>query len=434
MMLTLSKHLFMNRSDSFPSPWPHWSHYTSELATEPSLYRTAFNDFHSLVVSLTKRLVQTSLMQTTSRLRAQRSRNKKGRLPMVRPRDVYTAIDALGMKRNGSERWRGVPRRCGLRVITSKLTPQGKHAKEMREVPWDEVERAMSPTAGTEVETSTEPEGFKSRAARSGTPLPMQNLTISDSDDDHIAEHTEVTDDDDSDYSEPLDGEEVGPSVRHAPQSENTTDRDDSIASRSVTEEPLSKLNTIEDFDWEASRIEERALWKTLDMQPAITNHSRKFDGELEDVDNKTIEKITTAADDWRQYQEYRAPWETHETPVSVAELLANQKPPSPMPVSYGSQLCSTRSASSDSSAPSSTTRSRRKQLKSKTEVELHARGTNAYAALRRENLTDTDIDSEASASDTTSASLEEDTIAQSIEREGDTLGIDGVEDEMEWT
>jgi RNA polymerase I-specific transcription initiation factor RRN5 len=434
MMLTLSKHLFMNRSDNFHSPWPHWSHYTSELATEPSIYRTAFNDFHGLVVSVTKRLVQTTLMQTTSRLRAQRSRNKKGSLPMVRPRDVYTAIDALGLKRNGRERWQGVPRRCGLRVITSKLTSQGKHTKDVREVPWDEFERVMSTTAGTEVESSAEPEAFKSRAARSGTPLPMQNLTISDSDDDHVVGRADITDDDDSDYSESVDGEEDGPAERHALQSENTTDRDGDSPSRSATKESVPQLDTIEKFDWGASQLEERALWKTLDMQPTTEADFKSSDGELENVEEGIHEKITTASDDWRQYHEYRAPWETYDTPVSHAALLANQKPLSSMPVSYGSRVGSTRSASGDSSDPSSTTRSRRKRARSEIEVELHARGTTAYAALRRGNPEDIDMDSGSSDSDSTSASLGEDTIAQSIEREGDALGVDEAEDKMEWT
>ncbi|CAN9177611.1 unnamed protein product [Alternaria alternata] len=47
VMLTLSKTLFMNRSPTIPSPWPHWSEYTSEFAQEPSIYRSAFNDLHT---------------------------------------------------------------------------------------------------------------------------------------------------------------------------------------------------------------------------------------------------------------------------------------------------------------------------------------------------------------------------------------------------
>lgn len=77
-MLALSKNLFMNRSPDIPSPWPHWSTYASEQVPEPSILRTAFNDLHTLAVSVTKRLMQTAVMQATSRLRSQRRRTKKG--------------------------------------------------------------------------------------------------------------------------------------------------------------------------------------------------------------------------------------------------------------------------------------------------------------------------------------------------------------------
>jgi RNA polymerase I-specific transcription initiation factor RRN5 len=435
MMLTLSKHLFMNRSGDFPSPWPHWSHYTSELAEEPSIYRTAFNDFHSLVVSLTKRLVQTSIIQTTSRLRAQRPRNKKGSLPMVRPRDVYTAIDTLGLKRNGSDMWRGVPRRCGLRVTTTKLTPQGKYLREVREVPWDEVERLLSSTTATEAESSAEPEGFKSRAARGGTPLPMHNLTISDSDDDDdVVQRADITDNDDSDYYESLNDDGPRAATHHASQSEDLVGRSESVPLDSAAHEPVHRFNTLEDFDCEASRLEERALRATLGMQEAAKSDSEDVSGRLKDKYIDMDEKVTTTADGWRQHQEYRAPWETYKTPVSVLELLANQKPSCPMPVVYGSRLRNTGSTSGDFSDPSSTIYSRRKQHKSNTEVELHARGTNAYAALRRDNLEGSNVEVEATDTDTASVSVGEDTIAQSIEPEGDTVRIDEYEDEMDWT
>jgi RNA polymerase I-specific transcription initiation factor RRN5 len=435
MMLTLSKHLFMNRSDDIPSPWPHWSHYSSELAEAPSMYRTALNDFHSLVVSLTKRLVQTSIVQATSRLRAQRSRNKKGSLPMVRPRDIYTAIDTLGMKRNGSERWRGVPRRCGLRVTTNKQTPQGKQLREVREVPWDEVECIMSSANATEAESSAEPEWFRSRAARGGTPLPMHNLTISDSgNDDDVVERAVITDSDNSDHSESLNDDGPRAAARQAPQSEGLEDSSENVPLYSAAEQPAPQLYTLEDFDCEASRLEESTLWTALGMQEATKSASRHIsDGRKED-DIEIDEKITTTSDHWRQYQDYRAPWEIHKISVSTVKLLANQKPFSPMPVSYSSRLRSTGSASGDFSNQSSTAHSRGEQRISKAGVELHARGTNAYAALRRDNLEGSDVEVEASNTDTTNPSIEEDTVAQSIEPEGDTVRLDEDEDEMDWT
>jgi RNA polymerase I-specific transcription initiation factor RRN5 len=399
------------------------------------MYRTALNDFHGLVVSLTKRLVQTSIVQATSRLRAQRSRNKKGSLPMVRPRDIYTAIDTLGMKRNGSERWRGVPRRCGLRVTTNKLTPQGKHLREVREVPWDEVECIMSSAIATEAESSAEPEGFRSRAARGGTPLPMHNLTISDSSNDNdIVERAVITDSDDSDYSEPLNDHGPRAAERQAPQSESLEGRFESVPLYSAADQPTPQLYTLEDFDCEASRLEESTLWTALGMQAATKSDSRHISDGRKDDDIEIHEKITTTLNHWRQYQDYRAPWEIHKSSLSTVKLLANQKPSSPMPGSYGSRLPSTGSASVDFSNHSSTNHSRERQRRSKAGVELHARGTNAYAALRRDNLKGSDVEIEVSDTDTTRSSIGEETIAQSIEPEGDTVRVDEDEDEMDWT
>jgi RNA polymerase I-specific transcription initiation factor RRN5 len=169
-------------------------------------------------------------------------------------------------------------------------------------------------------------------------------------------------------------------------------------------------------------------------MQEAAKSDSEDVSGRLKDKYIDMDEKVTTTADGWRQHQEYRAPWETYKTPVSVLELLANQKPSSPMPVVYGSRLRNTGSTSGDFSDPSSTIYFRRKQHKSNTEVELHARGTNAYAALRRDNLEGSNVEVEATDTETASVSVGEDTIAQSIEPEGDTVRIDEYEDEMDWT
>ena len=140
-MLLLSKDLFMNRSPDIPSPWPHWSAYASEQVPEPSVMRTCFNDFHALAVSVTKRLMQTAIIQATSRLRSQRRRSKKSVMPFVRTRDVLSAIDVLGMKRNGRSRWTGVARRCNVRVIDEQRTTRFK--VKQREISWDQAEQIL---------------------------------------------------------------------------------------------------------------------------------------------------------------------------------------------------------------------------------------------------------------------------------------------------
>jgi RNA polymerase I-specific transcription initiation factor RRN5 len=380
VMLTLSREIFMNRSPDFPSPWLHWSHYTSEIASEPSIYRTAFNDFHRLAVSITKRLVQVAIIQATSRLRAQRVRNKKGLLPFVKRRDVYTAIDVLRMERNGSERWRGVARRCGLKVISSKTAPGGRRQRQLS-VPWAEVERITSPSIGLnersswEPETSIEPENFKLRAFRSGTPLPMHNLTLSDGDNDGDIEY--VTD---------IDSEQS--SV--APSDSQTSGSPDIPSDDSVHHD-----NTLEEFDQEARRLEEQALFNMLGLDPVSQKDSTTTGDVEEDADSEVDEKVTTLPDDWRRSLEYQPTWETYRRPVAFAKFSKNRKTASPMPAANTPRETSTRSPSgnlSDASSPNGPTRSMQKLP---LPVELRARSTNAYAALQRgawENEREEDI------------------------------------------
>jgi RNA polymerase I-specific transcription initiation factor RRN5 len=293
VMLTLAKDIFMNRSPDIPSPWPHWSMYASEMADEPALYRTALNDFHRLAVSITKRLVHTAMFQASSRLRAQRTRTNKGISPIVKVRDVDTAINVLGLERNGNERWKGVARRCNLRVSGGKLAATGRLRKEMS---WREVERELTEpstdTHATDSETTVEPEEFRSRAMRSGTPLPMQDLTISDSDD-NIDESDGDGDDDNLKEEEGFAFQPREPSGRYT-----------SVRPTSSHDTPQPQMCTLEEFDQQARRQEERALWDMLGHEPSVKDNS---DDEVGDDASLEDEKITTEPSGWRASIDYRA-------------------------------------------------------------------------------------------------------------------------------
>ncbi|KAF1912791.1 hypothetical protein BDU57DRAFT_503348 [Ampelomyces quisqualis] len=435
MMLAFSKGIFMNRSSDLPSPWPHWSTYTSELAAEPAMYRTAFSDFHRLVVSVTKRLVQSAIIQATSRLRAQRLRKDKGLLPLVKVRDAHSAIDVLGMARDGSERWRGVPRRCGLKVLDSETTSTGRRTREMS---WSEVERVLSITttpkerSASEAAISVEPDDFRSRATRSGTPLPMHSLTLSDSE--RGIERTNTTDDEEDESIEGLEhfAGDKPPTGRHAWQPRNVAGRYASVPLESMGEGPLHGLATLETFDQEASRQEEAALWSMLDMQPTEKDESDKVKVRL-DNDPEPDERVTTAPDDWRQLLEYKMPWETFRRPVIAASMLANRKPPSPILAPYGAHAVRTDSTPDNLSNASSSEQPRRQRARSRSEVELRARGTHAYAALQRDELEPSDNHPESSSSEAESDLMEQDIPANSIEAGHDTEEIYESVSEMEW-
>ncbi|KAF2820956.1 hypothetical protein CC86DRAFT_373887 [Ophiobolus disseminans] len=418
VMLRLSTDLFMNRSPEFSSPWPHWSEYTSELAVEPSMYRTAFNDFHRLVVSVTKRLVHTTLMQTTSRLRAQRLRTKNGIMPFVKKRDVHSAIDVLGLKRDGRDRWSGVPRRCGLKVVTSTSTARGNRHTVM---PWNELERIMSSASGlneatytTDADSSTEPEKFKFKAARSGTPLPMQNLTLSDSGDD-LEPDTLSSGADDGLVEDSAEKEER--SMGHKPfRHRDPNGRYLSAPPGVEVENPLQQLRTLEHFDQEASLQEEHALWDMLGMEPTVKDDRKKTDEDLEDLET---ERLATKVDDWRGTVQYCAPWEAYSKPVPAAKFSATRRSLSPMPTAYDRRSLSSRSLSGVLSDDSSMSGTRRPRRRSTMPVELRAHGATAYAALQGEDLGISDQDMTSSSSDEADKDdrvFEKDIPAQSIE------------------
>ncbi|KAI4914219.1 uncharacterized protein J4E92_009632 [Alternaria infectoria] len=386
VMLILSKTVFMNRSPTIPSPWPHWSEYTSELAREPSIYRTAFNDFHTLVLSVTKRLVQTALIQATSRLRSQRHRVKGG-IPLVKKRDVLTAIDIVGMQQNGQERWKGVARRCALRVYEGKWSRYRRNNTK-REVPWDEVEQIMTPAESsiesqtTDAETSgNETPDFSARAKRSGTPLPFGQLALSDSDEESLVGESE-------------------PPSRSASQSRDIADQPTNPPADMVPEKPGPRKLTLGEFDREISRREEHALWDMLDLEPTVKLEEANIGEESDEDDPEESEKITTLPDGWRSWTPWRTEWEEFDTPPPETAFLANQKTLDVPPILQGHSSDTAESSSDgDTDAPTQKPRHQSKPSIQQT-VELQTRGTHAYAALQGQSSKPVGSPSESSSQD----------------------------------
>ncbi|USP75390.1 dna-binding protein [Curvularia clavata] len=292
VMLELSKKVFMNRSPAISSPWPHWSEYTSEIAQEPSIYRTALVDFHNLVVILTRRLVQTAIIQATMRLRSHPRNTAHSVGPLVKKRDVRAAIDILGMQRNGKQRWINVARRCALRVHDYETSSDGKKRSE-KEMSWDEVERTLnlaSPTAGTPIMDAETPGDYskpRSEASCSETPLPLEDLALYNSDDSTLDEVAPI--------SQPLQQlrDATGDHVR-----QSLAEDDELLA---------PELVSLEQFDREASRQEEEKLWAMLGLEPPEDDGDKDDDSE-EDLSQD--EKIITLPNGWRSCTDYHAEWE----------------------------------------------------------------------------------------------------------------------------
>ncbi|EAW11962.1 uncharacterized protein ACLA_007210 [Aspergillus clavatus NRRL 1] len=110
--IRLSERFFMNSGG--PRLEENWVNIA--CADEaPSMTADALADFYALTISVTRRLVQSTLFFAASRLRNMRETgNRKARV--VRSRDVKTALDVLNMTHDRFDFWVGLARRCRLQV------------------------------------------------------------------------------------------------------------------------------------------------------------------------------------------------------------------------------------------------------------------------------------------------------------------------------
>lgn len=406
--LDLSRNVFMNPSPDTSYPWPHWQELVSELASEPCMYRTAFRDLHTLTLSITKRILQTVLIQATSRIRSQGWRTTKGVKPFVRSSDVYTALDLLGMKKSKVPYWRDVPRRCRLRVT------EGRYRK-LRVYRWDEVERKLdsvsdnhfaSLDSGTDTEgfiSDGERKAFKFRAARSGTPLPPPRRSTSE-DSNHTAENVDSMDDPEDDAPEEESGSDTDPYVGDVEElSEGlASEEEESFYDSTDAEE-----EGLEAFDQATSRKEERKLWSILGNAPEDV-----LTGPSEGEPRKTPRRrMKDKGDDWRTWTQYHPEWEEHRTTVPAIDFIKNRRSASPPVMWDPATDYETDFANDTGRSSGDEDRSNKPQP-----MELPLRDPRSYAALRgREPSSERDIDSDLAENDA-------DVPAQSIENTIDSM------------
>jgi RNA polymerase I-specific transcription initiation factor RRN5 len=123
--LQLSRSLFMNSTN--PDMNWHTISEEDESNPRPTIRRTAFDDFHNLVVSLTRRLMQASLFQAMSRLRASSDQRL---LPHVNGFDVIAARETMGLKTQRPEYWAAAVKRCGVEVYSDSKKWKAKEGRQ----------------------------------------------------------------------------------------------------------------------------------------------------------------------------------------------------------------------------------------------------------------------------------------------------------------
>ena len=298
--LALSKRFFMNSVIAEDN----WRSYTEKETGSPSIMYTAFSDFHALSISITQRLVQSSLFFAMSRLRAMSASGQYTPRSHVRRRDVIAALNVMGMKTDAKAFWATAARRCKLRVYDKVRRRQvfGKRYCYM------EVERILSSGMISNPDSPV----ITAKDAIASTPRESRTLTESSA---SVSEGSVSSDS----ISTEADG-----------SSALSNDEDHSATPLTPTDKQHYKQEGhdqveeayAEALDQQASRDEERRLWEMLGEDPAekmepvdVTLPKRPFPNW------KDKEELV----DWRDWVDYAGDWETHKTPVFGSHFANDQ-------------------------------------------------------------------------------------------------------------
>ncbi|OTB19838.1 hypothetical protein K445DRAFT_313613 [Daldinia sp. EC12] len=124
--LQLSERVFMNSS---VVPDGNWRGISEE---PPSIRATALADFHSLALSVTRRLVSATLYVASSRVRVKRAGDRRNRTSdLVKIKDVQAAVASVGMAENSRKFWARAARRLRLAVYDDEQDDRNEEISGM---------------------------------------------------------------------------------------------------------------------------------------------------------------------------------------------------------------------------------------------------------------------------------------------------------------
>ncbi|OCK84167.1 hypothetical protein K432DRAFT_378830 [Lepidopterella palustris CBS 459.81] len=293
--IELSRTLFMN--SGMAGIGENWQDL-ADYGEEPSMYNTAFEDFHRLTVSVTQRIVQAAIFQAMSRLRANDWRTAHSAKPDVTKRDVLTAIDILGMKRDSKSFWLKTARRCGVQVYANS-TPKASKKGNDSILSYDEVEEILG-----------EPYGIQSSWTQSSRTKPVPG-----------AHGMEVTNDELDHYLSQPDASSQGydsaseSDLESGPKSSRTRIRKQQFHENENDEHA-------ELFDRQASRLEEELLWDILGQDPPASTKVEEHDPRKARTERKEYDDLI----DWRNWTNYHPEWEAFSDTVREEELMENRR------------------------------------------------------------------------------------------------------------
>jgi hypothetical protein len=293
-LLQLSRSVFMNSRDLSSN----WHSLTEDHPTGlgPSIRRTALEDFHNLVVSLTRRLMQVSIFQALSRLRASSDPRVQ---PNVHVFDVVAARETMGLKTGGPEYWAAAVKRCGVEVYADAKKYRVEDGRKGTKVGYRLSEEELRVQLGI-----TPPETSKHANDTSGT--------IED-DDDNLDEldSDAYTDTGSSEHSLPDNDDNLSENEEESKLPRNhrrTGSKNRLLSSRkralSPASFPRAETRHLEALDRSKSTAEENELRAILELDLLPEKEVSKPDFPFKQAEAET------RVEDWRDRVHYEAPWE----------------------------------------------------------------------------------------------------------------------------
>lgn len=293
--LDLSERIFMNPAS--PREDENWRAIAEGMDT-PSIMNTAFSDFHTLAVSVTKRLVQSSLFYAMSRLRATDSSRYRYR-PLVRAKDVRVAVQILGMKATTYDFWTRAPRRCNLRIY------QGR--QKARILDYNHVERLLGQEEVDEQHNDRQTDSTEKYFAEHESDNNIEAASGKDT-------TTEESEHETSCRTYSLNGSNDSTSMEE--EEEGQLETNPERLSKQLRAQPQPERDEdeyAEIFDQQVSRAEEKRIWEMLGETP-----TSGVKAEIPDLPKRSGIPGKTSADlvHWRDKIEFWGEWEVFKTPV----------------------------------------------------------------------------------------------------------------------
>ncbi|WYZ45424.1 hypothetical protein EsH8_VIII_000740 [Colletotrichum jinshuiense] len=292
--LRLPERIFMNASYAENN----WQFVSEE---PPTIRATALQDFHSLLVSVTKKLVLATLFIAGSRIRAKRQVELSTR-NLVRRKDVEAAVASLGMKRNSDEFWATCARRLRLEVWDDDA--EDGAGEDDEPMPYDRVESILRHEPGA-------PEHVSLSSERPSTPeIKFEKNESSESADDEDSGSDESSDKSSAvlDEAEREVIEEAREVLVYSAYDFPETHRTREALKNRIRNERAQEAQA-ETEDAKASYEAELEMWRLLQRQPPeslvmprMTERGRRTANDIED--------LYDVGRQWRERLTYYSEWE----------------------------------------------------------------------------------------------------------------------------